>query len=673
MSSPPITTESRQGTATTEGDRWSRSSGCTAVEFEDNGPHLYISRKQFEVASSRVLGRLGRVETESPALSSKENSSSDTLLSPRSFALRAKSLFSPRASISPETLERRKEHGAYCRTKSVVKKTLRRDRRSVAGPASNGVLRSGFHSSSTEHLMVEEDERLSSSISDEPPQIAPLRPVSKFLPKLTISIPENIETGAIAVPRNMSLEDVEGAEDSGGEAVHVAPLRPRSPKLPSASMRDVSAVETSFCYNAYAKADDDVFSSPSETSHVDRPVSSFMIKLREAMEQGGIKTPSIASTASRVENPSPLPKLRHTAVSPTGGIRIDSLRSQYSASEPEMQLPTEAEKILRLAPSLEEGLYADDLEVIEEHALAAAAPMVRGVDPEIVDIRRSQLDETFERQICNVSSYDCDLAVSPLTLPYKHYRPSSVALGITSAEPISTATSTTSPTKAGCPLSRASARVSTARSSSKVNVVVPTMPYTVLETIVFSATYGDRECKKLATSLHMEVIRADSSGTDSRWGAQEQHLLRQSHLMQELDDLVQYGHLRRDIFETVRGQLFPTGATTLMEHRDFKAYVYRAAGAFALDAGRAEAILQLAIADENFAESSPEEEMFFAREPFNPVGFVYNDRTDDEGYGRLSSLPSTIGTFKPVKPQPQSGWRSSRFLSKAFQLFRFKH
>ena len=143
--------------------------------------------------------------------------------------------------------------------------------------------------------------------------------------------------------------------------------------------------------------------------------------------------------------------------------------------------------------------------------------------------------------------------------------------------------------------------------------------------------------------------------------------------MQELDSLAQFGYLRDDIFETIRGQLFPTGTTEIMENRDFTAYVYRAVKGFALNENKAKQILELAVGDENFEQHSPEE-VFFGRERFNSEGLVYDDNIDEEYYEWLGSMPLTVGAYESVESQEQQqqhfGWWSSYVWSKIVQTFR---
>ena len=668
---------------TPEVDGWSKTSETTAVGRPET-PHLYVSRKQYEVASSRVLGSPGRLDTDVVAASPGSTARNSSPLSPRSMFVRAKALFDPRSSVVPNTPEGEKVHGTFCRTKNVVKESLRRRKRcGVAEAGSRDSLRSGFYSASNERLMDQEDEEKSATslISDEPPQIAPLRPVSKFLPTLTISIPDNKITHSV-VAEHYSGEDEgeDDGEDSEHGSLHVAPLRLHSSNLTSGSEHDSTAAETSFYYRPGAKDDNAVFSSSDETSQIDRLVTNFAVTLRDTMKPNrGFKSPTIAPTADLpLVTSSPSPKLRQTALCSTPELQSTSLRSHYTASEPatsppvlsvpKMWLPNADEHTLRVALSLEDGLHANDLEVYEEDALAAAAPIVRGVVPDVVDIRRSNMTDTSEQQSRAVSNHqrpDDDLDDGQLSPSDKLHMSSS------SMANLSTVTSATSTESLAAPPSGAAKRVAAACSSSGASVVVPTMPFQILETIVFSAAYGDAECRALAANLYKEVTETETSDNELRWGTQEQRLLHQSHLMQELDSLVHFGHLRQDIFEMIRGQIFPTGTTELLENRDFTAYIQRAVSSFALGEDTAKEILELAIGieDESFAQYSPEEEVFFEREPFNPEGFVYDDSTGDDQYERLGSLPSTVGTFESAEPQPQTGWRSSYLLSKVMQVF----
>ncbi|KAF1359660.1 hypothetical protein EJ07DRAFT_155616 [Lizonia empirigonia] len=672
-----------EGCALPGGDEQaSRSAEAVDVD-QDNVPRLYASRRQFAVASSRVLGSLGRLDTHVPAARERESAGGPSGLS----LLRVRDGWG-RSSCGAAT-EGGKKHGTFCRTRGVVKRGIRGAARGVDGVPAD-VRRSGFWTTPAERLIADQGEEeggesVVSMVSDEGPLVAPRRTVASVL-----CLDTQNEDSIVAMHSN-----VEEADDGfGNDALRVALLRLRSSKLSPASKEGSPTAETSSYYTPSANADDNVFYSPDETSQTDRPVSSFTMKLRKAMEQTSYeedKAVSTASTAPRQGTLSPSSKLRHTALSSIPDMHTGSLRSQYSASESgssssalnvskmRSRRRDETEKTLRIAPSLEEGVFSDGLEVFEENALAAAAPIVHGIEPDIVDIRRSHVDEAATRRAHTVSDHhrmEDDMTVKPLVIPDKSNLLSAGTMDATSTEQLGEMSSTTVTIPTDVALSRASERNSTAASSSpEFSVLIPTMPFPVLETIVFSAAYGDAECRKLAANLYKQVTEADTPDAESRWGAQEQHLLRQSYLVHELDSLVRLGYLRQDIFRTVRQQLFPTGATESMEGRDFMAYVHHAVSSSALDADRAKEILNLVLDDENFMQSSPEDEVFFERRPFNSAGFVYESSTDDGHYERLHSLRSTVGTsaFESVKPRRQFGYRSSQFLSKIVQIFRFGH
>lgn len=652
-------------------DQGFRAAEAVGVD-QDDVPRLCASRRQFVVASSRVLGSLGRLDVDELAARGRESAEGASV--------------SPMLSCGTVT-DGGKKHGTFCRTKGVVKRGIRGTARGVdAVPAD--VRRSGVWTASAERLSADQGEEegegsVVSALSDEVPLVAPRRTVARAL-----RLDTQFENSIVAMHSNVQEAD----EGVGNDTLRVAPLRLRSSKLSPASKEGSGVAETSSDYTSGAIADDDVFYSPDETSQNDRPVSSFTMKLRKAMEQTSYedKAVSTASTAPQPGTLSPSSKLRHTTLTSIPDMHTGSLRSQYSAPESGSSSSAlnvskmrprrdENEKTLRIAPSLEEGVFSDGLEVFEENALAAAAPIVHGIEPEIVDIRRSHVDEAASRRVHTVSDHhrmEDDMTVKPLVIPDKSNLLSAGTMDATSTEKLGKMSSVTATTPTDVALSNASERISTAASSSpELSVLIPTMPFPVLETIVFSAAYGDAECRKLAANLYKQAFEADNPDVESRWGAQEQHLLRQSHLVHELDSLVRLGYLRQDIFRTVRQQLFPTSATKSMESRDFIACVYHAVSSSALDADRAKEILDLVLDDENFMQSSPEDEVFFERQPFNPAGFVYESSTDDSHYERLHSLRSTVSTsaFESVKPQRKFGWRSSQFLSKIVQIFQFGH
>ena len=665
----PVSAED-QSTATPGSHRWSKSFPPLDADSTTGSPHLYTSCKQYEVASSRTLGSIGRFDSDVAEAGSSATPQTSSPLTPKSMALRVKGLFTAHSNETLGSLNGEKEHGKFCRARNSVQLSLRRNKRTVAEASSHDVLRSGFYSHIKEYGKQLETSGTSTILHD-PPQIAPLRPVSKFLPTLSISIPDNeLSSSMIAEHGSSKTDDDDEVESEGNnndrDSLNVAPLRPRSSNLTFVPYQESSAAETSFYYTAQAQQDDDVFTPSDETSRIDRPVSNFDSKLRAAMQSThGIKTPSVASASSQIVTPSPSPKLRHASP------KRSDLRSQFAAtrmesSSPPLYVPkvrksnrVEIEKTVRLAPSLEEGLRVDDVQVYEESATAAAAPIVRNVEPNVVDIQGSRTLETTEQCASAVPKHQHkdSMEISRLIFSNTNRFPPPPSVMV-------------------APLNVAPKRNSDTRSSARANSTVCTMPLPVLETIVFSAAYGDKECRDWAAGLYKAVIEADITNAVLQWGAREQRLLRQSNLMQELDSLVRFGYLPEYLFTTIRGQIFPTRNTELMENRDFENYIWRAVRVFALTEDRAKQVLELAAVDQSFQQSSLEEEVFFEREPFNSQGYAYGDSIYNGSYERLGSLPSTIVTYDSAEPleqeqqQQQSGWRPSYIWTKVVQMFR---
>lgn len=658
VSAPMPDTQPRQ-TVTPVTDRCSVPSGTTVVDRPES-PHLYTSRRQYEVATGRTLGSLGHLDTDVPLspYSPGSMSPASSPLSPKSMMARAKELLTPRTPKTPKTSDSpqaEKFHGAFCWAKSVVKSICRSSKEVVVKNESRDSLRSGFYS---------KDEVLeNSTIPDEPPQIAPLRPVSRFLPDLTIFVPENDAAGNFVIEHN-SIEDEdevfsEISEISYHDSPVISPHHPRSSSVSSLSPDEgttaettfYTAGETSFYCTPAAQDDDDAFTDTNETSHTQRPMNGFMAKLQEAMNPGrGYKTPSIISSeeGSAPYTPSPSPKLRHSPK----GKQLGSLRAQYSKAEPASPILTEgvpkmwqlnekeSTRNLRVAPSLENGLYADNLEVFEENATAEAAPIVH-VEPDIINIRRSEaLAQLESRDVDCSDQEESDSGLVPAPLATKP-RPVRVQSGMGSEYDVST------------------------------------MPIEILRTIVFSAAYGDANCAELASGLYAALKEKHESVADCEW--RKERLLAQAHLLAELKTLMQFGFLRDEVFGVIRGQIFPTRTTELMGNEDFKNYVRRAVSGHALAEDRAEKILKLAIEpeDQGLKQTSPEDEVFSQREPFNEHGFVYDAGSSDEQYERLGSLPSMVGTFEhweqlPPSPEPEPRWTwwRSPFMSKMARLLR---
>lgn len=343
VSAPVYRPDSQRYLLTPEEDRLSwTSSGTTAVDGCD-APRLYTSRTQYRVASSQALGSLGR-RLGTPDAGAAEPYSP---LSPRSMISRAKALLTPRSVARPHTSDGYKTHGLFCQTKYAVKRSLRRKEKTrFEGLASPDSLRSGFYSALTVPVLlddgsesiVESEEASMCSISDEPPQIPPLRPVSKFMPALNIKIPKN-EFAGFVLAEHGSVDS-----DSDSDSLHVAPLRLRLAKLTQVARDSGGSYTSSSCA---AQETDDVFSVPDDVSETESLITNFIIRLRQpsegeyvdkhALNAPSIDSPTVTPTVSPPVTPpvtpSPASRLRHTTLQSTPDWRSTSLRSHYSASE----------------------------------------------------------------------------------------------------------------------------------------------------------------------------------------------------------------------------------------------------------------------------------------------------------------------------------------------------
>ena len=579
----------------TASDWWSRSSEATMVDTSTS-PHLYISRQQYEVASGRVLGSLSRPDTGVPC---------------RSLELEAQ----PSSPLSPKRVLKK--------AKTVLRKGLcfsvKGKKTELGSPDS---LRSGFYAAAAVPILPvheagseiedEEVEESTTFISDEPPQIPPLQRISKFKPMLKISIPVN------NLPSSISAEHHKTESKTEDESLEVA-LRLQD---------NDKAGETLPNRFADARDEDDVFSTPGRLSHTDRPVTRLETKVY--VPTGAYKTSSGPSSV----NSTP-PRLRHTALYSSPGL---SLRSRYSASEP----PSEMEQSFHPTPCLEDGFSVDDLEVFEEDAEAVVAPLLCGVEANIVEIRVPSVVEVPGRRKVTVSSrHDiCDDEMMP---PANVDRSTTLRMQLPMLP-----TSATVAHLMPAPLRYASP-------GADVPALPFRLPLHIVETIAFSAAWGDVECQALASDLYKQVFRVQVSTVGSQRATKEQCLLRKSHLVQELESLVRREHLPEDLFETVRSQLFPTTTTELMGTRDFTTYIFRAVHALHLTEGKAEEILQLAIGDERFTQITPEEEVSLERKAFDLGSFVYDSGIEDR--------------HEPAGPQQRAGRRSA-FFTKVAQACR---
>lgn len=604
--------------AYSSGEPWSNPSVSIAIDSDFAPPSRSSPRRQYGVASSRVLGNLARLDTDLPTVSSVSSASNPTPNPPSSVVSRTKTLFSPRSSVSPSVDGGEKKHGTFCRTRSMLKKAF--DCEKHGQPITpTDVFRLGVYPAPTASEVEQENKEKAedpgmSIVSEEPFYIAPLRWVPKVSSMGTMSNTVNDGAAKSGVAEYSSYKD-EG-EDNEDESLYVAPLRLRS---------------------------------------------SF-----------------VTSTSS--------PRLRRTGLSHTPGVYCSSLRTRYLTPEAESKPPVlnasqaeervkamssrsedRAEKALRITPSLEQGLGADNFEVYDENALATAAPIIRGISPDVVHIWHSQIDHETQHEDClglDRQQLDQDVNTGLLLLPNEIYLASSGRLVTVSTVPLTLPPEPATSTASARVPSVKSKRVSVALSSSDVSVVTPTMPFEVLETIAVTAVYGDAECQSLVSKLYSEVAEAETSGAESRWGVREQALIRKTDLLLDLDLLVRHGYLRYHIFETVRQQLFPIGGTELLGMEEFSSYIHSAVSSFELDDERAKHILSLTTGDESSEMCSVEETIFSRRRPFSSEGFVYaGDDMYDNQYRRLS-IATTICTNEPAEPQPLSGCKPLHFLSK---------
>lgn len=206
-------------------------------------------------------------------------------------------------------------------------------------------LRSSYYSASTERLFSREDgegteQSKPFTTSNEPPQVSPLRPVSKLLPKLIISIPIN-ETSSSTVAVHYSIED--GCDDrvEWGErdSLCVSPLHLQLLSEALAPQGHPVSVETQLTNKA--DRGDDLLSIVTETYQPKRPVTKFVVQMRGAMEVDQEYKSSFTRSAagSLLVIPSSTPKLRHTSLYFTRSFDMASLQSQLSASEPASNTP----------------------------------------------------------------------------------------------------------------------------------------------------------------------------------------------------------------------------------------------------------------------------------------------------------------------------------------------
>ena len=75
-----------------------------------------------------------------------------------------------------------------------------------------------------------------------------------------------------------------------------------------------------------------------------------------------------------------------------------------------------------------------------------------------------------------------------------------------------------------------SKRMSVASSSPGGSIVVPTMPFQIIGTLIFSVADKDAVCCTPVARYYDEVVKAETSGIESRQGVREQHLFRQIDL-----------------------------------------------------------------------------------------------------------------------------------------------
>lgn len=220
---PHGTTGAEDRNAIKKGTRWSESTMIEDKELQ----HLSASGAQHEVASAQVLGSIRRLETDFPAQYVDPEPQTTNPSSSKRIINGVKALFRSRSGAV--TSDQEKVHGVYCRAETALKSLHRSKEESPAEIDSQTSPLLGCYVATAAPIMpeaynnhskdsVDTEKAMESSILDQPPQIPPLRPTTKFMPKLSISIPENEVAGSIIV------EGPNVPSESGDTNLHVALL-----------------------------------------------------------------------------------------------------------------------------------------------------------------------------------------------------------------------------------------------------------------------------------------------------------------------------------------------------------------------------------------------------------------------------------------------------------------
>ena len=259
-----------------------KSSDTTAIDRPVT-PRLYSSERQYQVATSQVLGSLSRPDAN---VSAARHEATFSLSSPISMIDRKNALLRPHVDGYQKMSKGEKVHGIICRTRSVLKSLRRSKKCGFTAGKPRGSLCSGYLSASAERLISNEDEEGTgdsgaSAISDHSPNIMPVRLVSKSMPRLAVSIPEKDPSTTFVEHNSIEGRSEEKHADNFSESLCVTTHHRRSSNLSSVPEDNSKADKTQF-YKA--NEDNDVFLDSDVTSQVRQPMLYYKANLPEAME-----------------------------------------------------------------------------------------------------------------------------------------------------------------------------------------------------------------------------------------------------------------------------------------------------------------------------------------------------------------------------------------------------
>ncbi|KAF1849321.1 uncharacterized protein K460DRAFT_415707 [Cucurbitaria berberidis CBS 394.84] len=626
--------------------------------------------QSFHVATAQTMGAIRRAPEDSESENQvgkcakdhvKDNSTSKSIVAPAASKTKHGGYFRIKKTVNSIFS---RHHGTGIATAEGCKHSLRKGRCKKCGcpKQEETQIQSGFHcakggrsgcaSCSTIFNKDVDQEGVEEVlyIPEGPPQIAPLRSISKF------TSPFDIEDPFTAAAKDVNENaDVEGSHISN-KAPRLTPIRPMASFIEEIQGVFLPVDDSDDTSTVSKASVDDLLSSSSPTQCASEYSHTSS---EESWTRRHLDTPTSCAVHAGPDVDVGLP----TAALQVLQESATNARSQRGWSH--TPKPDDFVEHAKLVSAENNGYSKND---VGEQLRSILPPVSYHTSSEILPRTRSlSVLTTAESQATQSIEYDPNTQVSS-----EYATPQSVSVGISSLyfTPPTTANSprlpqfsfeypvmekpqwppstlkTTTTRSTPTPQLFLTPRTSKTSLTTTSSIAVPIIPLDVLDVIANAGVHGDIECQTIIQRLDRELLKGlRSPAIKPRWNKQARYLIRKAHLAIDLDVQMRTGRLTREIVDAVRRQFFPTitqGEKKMTNHV-FNSYIHHAVRQGELAHSQATKILLLATGDGNYEESYAERAIFAGHEWFrDATGFAAYFEENVEKNGSFSREDASL-------------------------------